>query len=98
MNKEKFKKEFVSELLFFNDVAKRDLKRGFTLEQVEDELVKCASSFYGARIDFDEYAVKKCYFIATFVYQIINGTIDEIEIDELCNEIDEEKRISGVNH
>ena len=93
MNRDKFQKEFISELLFFNGIANRDLKSGFTIEQVEDELVKYASSFYGARLDFDEYAVKKCYFIATFAYQIIKGNIDQVELDELCNEIDEEKRV-----
>lgn len=98
MNREKFKKEFISELLFFNAVANRDLKRGFTIEQVEDELIRFSSSFYGARLDFDEYATKKCYFIATFTYQIIKGNIDEVELNELCNEIDEENRISGINH
>jgi len=100
MNKEKFKKDFINELIFFHTVANIDLENNFTIEQVEDELVKFTSSFYGARLDFDEYAVKKCYFIATFAYQIIKGNIDQVkeEINELCNEIEEEKRISGINH
>lgn len=98
MNRGKFKGEFINELMFFSGVANRDLKQCFTIEQVEDELIRFTSSFYGARMDFDEYAIKKCYFIATFAYQIIKGNIDVSEIDKLCDEIEEEERISGINH
>lgn len=91
MNREKFKKEFLEELKLFCLVAQRDLKKGFTIEQVEDELIKAASSFYGARIDFDDYATKKCYFIATYAYQIIKGNFDEEYINELCDEIENDK-------
>ena len=79
--------------MFFNKTANRDLKKGFTIQQVEDELVKFSSSFYGARIDFDENAIKKCYFIATYDYQIIKGNIEDIMLNELCDEIEEENRI-----
>ena len=96
MNRNKFKKEFLTELTFFNEIAKRDIQKGFTIEQVEDELIKFSSSFYGARLDFDDYAVKKGYFIATYAYQIIKGNIDNLCIDELCEEIEEEKRIRGI--
>ncbi len=100
MNREKFKKEFVNELTLFHMVSKTDLEKGFTIEQVEDELVKYTSSFYGARIDFDEYAIRKCYSIATFAYQIIKGNISkkefEIELDELCNEIEEEDNVKSA--
>ena len=92
MNREKFKKEFAYELVFFNKIANNDLKKCFTIEQVEDELIRFTSSFYGARLDFDEYAVKKCYFVATYAYQIIKGKIEEKEINELCNEIEEESK------
>ena len=92
MNRGKFKGDFINELMFFSGIANRDLKKCFTIEQVEDELVKFASSFYGARLDFDEYAVKKCYFVATYAYQIIKGKIEEKEINELCNEIEEESK------
>ena len=96
MNKEVFKKEFLTELAFFNMVCQKDLKKGFTIEQIEDELIKFTSSFYGARIDFDQYAVKKCYFIATYAYQIIKGHKLDEYLDELCNSIEEEKRIRGL--
>ena len=96
MNREKFKKEFLKELEFFNIISKRDLQKGFTIEQVEDELIKFSSSFYGARLDFDDYAVKKCYFIATYAYQIIKGNIDNILLNELCDEIVEEEKIRGI--
>ncbi len=96
MNREKFKENFAKELEFFSLIANRDLKKGFTIEQVEDELIKFSSSFYGARIDFDEYAVRKCYFIATYAYQIIKGNIDNTLFNELCDEIEEENRIRGL--
>ena len=95
MNRGKFKGEFINELMFFGEVAKRDLKNGFTIEQVEDELIRFASSFYGARLDFDPYVTKKCYFVATYAFQIIKGNIEEKEINALCDEIEEERKISG---
>ena len=95
MNRDKFKKEFLKELAFFNMISARDLQKKFTIEQVEDELIKFTSSFYGARLDFDDYAVRKCYFIATYAYQIIKGNIDNTLLNELCDDIEEEKRIRG---
>ena len=95
MDKVKFRREFLKELVFFNDIANRDLQRGFTIEQVEDELIRFSSSFYGARLDFDEYATKKCYFIATYAYQIIKGNIEGDMLKELCDDIEEENRIIG---
>lgn len=95
MDKEKFKKEFKRELVFFSMIAARDLEKGFTITQVEDEFVKFASSFYGARVDFDPFAVKKCYFIATYAYQIIKGDIEENHFDELIEEIMKEVKIGG---
>ncbi len=96
MDRKNFKKEFISELAFFNNIANRDMKKGFTIQQVEDELIKYSSSFYGARLDFDEYAVKKCYFIATYAYQIIKGNLADDYLNELCNEIEEENKIRGL--
>lgn len=92
MDRQKFIKEFVKELVFFIETANADLKKGFTIEQVEDELIKFTSSFYGARLDFDEYAVKKCYFIATYAYQIIKGKLEDEYLIELCDEIEEENK------
>lgn len=97
MDKEKFKKEFKRELVFFSMIAARDLEKGFTITQVEDELVKFTSSFYGARVDFDPFAVKKCYFIATYAYQIIKGNIEESLLDELCQNIIEDGKIRERN-
>ena len=97
MDKGRFKEEFKRELLFFSMIASRDIEKGFTINQVEDELVKFASSFYGARVDFDPFAVKKCYFIATYAYQIIKGNIGEEYLDELCKDILEEIKIGGRN-
>jgi len=91
MNRGKFKGDFINELMFFGTVANRDLKNGHTIEQVEDEFIKFCSSFYGARLDFDEYAVKKSYFIATYASELINGHIDEENIEALCDDIEEEK-------
>ena len=93
MNKDKFKKEFNRELVFFGMIASRDLENGFTVNQVEDELIKYSSSFYGARIDYDVFALKKAYFISKYAYQIIKGDFDSKLLDELCNEIEEENRI-----
>jgi len=44
-------------------------------------------------LDFDKYAVKKCYFIATYVSEIIKGSINIKEINNLCDEIEEENRM-----
>ena len=96
MDREKFKEEFKRELAFFNMITSRDLEKGYTINQVEDELVKFTSSFYGSRIDFDVFAVKKCYFIATYSRQIIKGELEENLFNELCDNIEEEKRIRGL--
>ncbi len=93
MDRNKFKNEFKKELVFFSMISNVDLEKGFTVQQVEDELVKFSSSFYGARLDFDVFAVKKAYFIATYAYQIIKGNIDEDEINYLCDEIEEEVKL-----
>ena len=93
MNRDKFKDEFRKELVFFSMIANMDLEKGFTIQQAEDELVKYTSSFYGARIDFDVFAVKKAYFIATYSDQIIKGNILEIEIDNLCDKIEEDIKL-----
>ncbi len=96
MKKDVFKREFLTELAFFNMVSSKDLKEGFTDAQVEDELVKYTTSFYGARLDFDKYAVKKCYFIRTFAYQIIKGNRLDEYLDELWQDILEDERIKGL--
>ena len=93
INRDKFKKDFKKEIVFFSMIANRDLENGFTINQVEDELVKYASSFYGARLDYDVFAIKKAYFISTYAYKIIKGSIEEEEIDYLCDEIDEDHKI-----
>ena len=96
MDRQKFRREFIKELAFFSEISNRDLERGFTIEQVEDELIKFASSFYGARLDFDDYAAKKCYFIATYPYQVIKGKLEDYLLKDLCDEIEEENRIRGL--
>ncbi len=93
MNREKFKKEFLEELKLFCLVAQRDLKKGFTIEQAEDGLIKATSLFYGARIDFDDYAEEKCRFIATYIFQIIKGNFNEEYLNELCDEIERKKKM-----
>ena len=98
MNREKFKKDFLTELAFFNFIAINDLDHNFTIEQVEDELVKFSSSFYGARLEFDEYAVKKCYFVAMYPYEIIKGKRLNEYLDKLCDDIIEEKRIRELRN
>ncbi len=96
MNRVKFKNEFKRELVFFSMIANIDLEKGFTVDQVEDELIKFTSSFYGARMDFDVFAIKKSYFIATYPRQIIHGNIEETEIDHLCDEIEEDAKIRAI--
>ncbi len=87
MNKEMIKKSFLEELKFFSLIAKRDLEKGFTIEQVEDELIKMTSSFYGSRLDYDEFAMQKGYFIATYAYQIIKGNFDDEYLEEFYEDI-----------
>ena len=96
MNKEKFKKEFVNELLFFSSIANRDKKRGYSDEQVEDGLIRYTATFYGVRQNYDAYAIKKSYFIATYVKEIIKGKSILNEIDRLYKEIEEEENKIGV--
>ncbi len=93
MNRGLFKGEFINELMFFGTVAQRDLKLVNNLEKVESELITFTSSFYGARMDFDQYASKKCYFIATYAQNIIKGKIDMKDIEQLCDEIEAEEKI-----
>lgn len=91
MDRKKFKDEFKTELVFFNIIGNRDLKTGFTITQAEEELERCALAFYGSRLDFDIFAIKKSSFIATYAYQIITGNLSEEFLDELCDEIEENK-------
>ena len=93
MDRIEFKKRFIKELTFFNVIANIDLKDGFTIEQVEDNLIRFSSSFYGSRMSVDKYAVNKAYYVATYTYQIIKGNFDEVEINALCDEIEEENKI-----
>ncbi len=96
MDRVEFKKRFLKELSFFNVIANFDLKEGYTINQVEDILVKFTSSFYGSRLKIDKYAINKAYFVATYAYQIIKGNFDEIEINYLCDEIEEGERIKSL--
>ena len=96
MDRQKFRKEFIKELAFFAAIAERDLQNGHSLNEVEDEMIRFTSSFYGARLDYDEYAAKKCYFIATYPRRVINGGLEDILLKELCDEIEEEKRVRGI--
>ncbi len=96
MDRVEFKKRFLKELTFFNVIANFDLKDGFTITQTEDNLIKFTSSFYGSRIKVDKYAINKAYFVATYAYQIIKGNFDEIEINYLCDEIEEGERIKTL--
>ncbi len=98
MNKEKFKKEFVDELLFFSSIVNRDAKRGYSYDQIEDGLIRYTASFYGARQNFDAYATKKCYFIATNASSIIEGKGLLNQIDKLYKEIEEENNFSVGKH
>ena len=92
MNKRVVKAEFVNELMFFSGVSRRDLNSGLSLEEVEDALIRYSSSFYGARIDLDQYAIKKCHFIATYAEQIIKGDIIEKDINAFLDEIIEDEQ------
>ncbi len=88
MDKENIKKNFLDELNFFHLIALRDLNKGFTLEQVEDELARFTTSFYGARLDFDDYATIKCSFILTYLYQIIKGNISDEYLEEFYSDVE----------
>jgi len=96
MDRVEFKKRFLKELTFFNVIASFDLKDGYTITQVEDILIKFSSSFYGSRLKIDKYAINKAYFVATYAYQIIKGNFDEIEINNLCEEIEEGEKIKTI--
>lgn len=98
MDRVEFKKRFIKELKFFNVITSFDLKDGFTITQTEDNLIRFSSSFYGSRMRIDKYAVNKAYFVVTFAYQIIKGNLDIDEINELCNEIEQEEKISESKH
>ena len=92
MNKDNIKKEFMEELKLFHLLSQRDLKKGFTIEQVENELNICSESFYGSRLDFDEFALQKCNFIKTYLYQIVKGNFEDEYLDEFYNEIKDKDR------
>ena len=81
------KDAFKNELLFFYKTILNDLNNGFSLEKVEDGLVKLTASFYGARLPFDKYATDKCYFIATNALKIINGENIDSEIEDFYIEM-----------
>ena len=107
MSRGKFKGEFVNELMFFSMVVNRDLKvltkenagvkdAKDIMEVVEEDLIKTSSSFYGSRLEYDKYGVKKSRFIARYAEEIVKGKINEKDIDELYDEIeDEEELIRG---
>lgn len=97
MNKKEFKKEFLLELAFFSAISTIDGKKGFTIKQIEDALIKYASAFYGARIDFDFYAKVKCYFVATYAYQIVIGNELDQYVDEFWTEIEDKKKLEVYN-
>lgn len=94
MDRERFKEEFLRELLFFSIIASRDIEKGFTINQVQDSLIKYSSSFYGARLDFDMFASKKACFISENAYYIIQGKLkDDDGLDQLCELIEEEHKV-----
>ena len=93
MDRVKFRREFIEELAFFSKIANRLVKEGYTKEQVDERLILYSTSFYGALLDFDKYATKKSYFIATYPRLIYNGELDDKLLEELCDEIEEEERI-----
>ena len=100
MSKEDLKKEFYEELEFFLKIVRRDLKNGLSADVIEDGFIRTTASFYGTRLNTDKYATKKCVFLATYASSIIAGNVYEVytAIDNLFNEIENENKISGVNH
>ncbi len=93
MDRVKFKKEFIEELAFFSKIANRYVKEGYNKEQVDERLIIFSTSFYGALLDFDKYATKKSYFIATYPRLVYNDELDIKLLEELCDEIEEEEKI-----
>ena len=67
------------------------------IEEIEEDLIKSASSFYGARLNYDKDGAKKSCFIATYAGELIKGKINEKNIDELCDEIEEEEEKTRGN-
>ena len=92
MEKENIKKEFMEELQLFCALARRDMQKGFTVDQVKNNLEKCVQSFYGARLDFDDYATEKCSFIATYSNQIISGNLTDEYLEEYYNDVKDKER------
>ena len=93
MNDEIQKKEFMEELNLFAKLAQRDLKKGFTIDQVCDELDRCSEAFYGSRLDFDPYALNKCSFVKTYLNQLVKGSIEEEYLEEYLNDINNSRKI-----
>ena len=93
MDRERFKEDFLRELLFFSIIASRDIEKGFTINQVQDSLIKYSSSFYSARLDFDMFASNKACFISENAYYIIQGKLKDDGLDKLCELIEEEHKV-----
>ena len=96
MDRQKFRKEFIEELAFFSKIANRYSNKEYTKEEIDEKLINFSSSFYGARLNDDKYAIKKGLFIATYPRQVYDGGLDNNMIDELCDNIEEENRIRGL--
>lgn len=93
MDRELFKKKFKQELIIFHIYAKQELAKGYTITQIEDNLIRLAPIFYKARELFDPYALRKCYFIYTYVYQIIKGSVLDEYLNDFCDELERENKI-----
>ena len=76
-----------NELKMFYNLAKTDLLNGFSKGDIIDGLTNLAEAYYGTRMEFDPYAIKKCYFIISHMIDIVHGDKLDSEFDELKEEI-----------
>ena len=91
MDRVKFRRRFIKELAFFSDIANEYVKEGYSKEEIDELLITYSSSYYGSFRKYDEYASKKCYFIATYPRQVYDGGLEDIMLTKLCDEIEEEE-------
>ena len=95
MDREEFLDEFSAEAEMLHDIAVKDLEKGIPRDVVEDVFVKYVSAFYAARTSIDPLAEKKGIFVATYASKIIDEEDLSTEVFELCDELENDKKISG---
>ena len=95
MDRVTFKKDFLADLEIVKILASKYLKQGYTVDQVIDILSVWIPSHFGSlsRAGVEEYAVDKASYVHTFIREIVEGIYDDIEIEALCDVIEEKEKI-----